>query len=792
MPVSYIGKDGQWLRVKEAYVGQNGEWKKERIRLVGSDGKWVEARNSEPVPDSEFFGIHGISYRAGGHFQGALEISGYGLSDIVPPSPDVGAFYTFRATLSDHFDNFPGLQLFGDELPLPTIEDGNAAYAFDSSKKQYSSPPSDGTGYDLLGLIGGDANTVEEPRGKKHWELGGKIKPSVWPSEGQFCFLYYSGSPTQNISVWYDSTGSIFARFKNGDYVKNLHISDAVELNQWTGFVFRHRPTGTTRYLELELHDGRIDSLEGDIPRSVDGETYNEFGYWVPEEFTQIKIGSGTQPGGQVPAEKFFEAANTSSLFTISPDGLELTGTSTQYMNSVPSDFMNPGTGRYYVEIANRDSWDMQIGVTDLPVNLEMPPGVLGWCINTISGRKFAKQTGGGTNWTSKLLPNSTIGLVYDSDQGLIEIYVNGVKRADPFPSGTITSPVKFIIGGRAETAILNIFNPRVELDPGLWAFEPSGPLVPVPHSLIDSPGGLTWTSGVYRDWYIRNEPMTNARTLAVLDPSLKLEILFTDLTSGQIHVVNRDVLKTEVSGNLVTTAVPELPYGNYEISFRYPGHGVSNGKLFTITEFVPRSEPLSVDFGASSLDHIRRELMASHKQWGGINGGVSADNILLNLETGTAELTACGNDYRGSVKGVDRFGKPSGFNTRIGACLVTRDYYGPGSYRCLMKPLQVEGACNAVWSFHYEEGYPGTELFDRHIADGMHIQGNEEDGFYTVRNHEIDIEFPTALKTDLDQEDVNFHSARLNTWVGEVRNWNVPNNDVPVGDPNYSPDNDP
>ncbi len=55
------------------------------------------------------------------------------------------------------------------------------------------------------------------------------------------------------------------------------------------------------------------------------------------------------------------------------------------------------------------------------------------------------------------------------------------------------------------------------------------------------------------------------------------------------------------------------------------------------------------------------------------------------------------------------------------------------------------------------------------------------EDGFYTVRNHEIDIEIPTALKGAADMEVVDYQNARFNTWRGENRNW-----DLQPGDPGY------
>lgn len=105
---------------------------------------------------------------------------------------------------------------------------------------------------------------------------------------------------------------------------------------------------------------------------------------------------------------------------------------------------------------------------------------------------------------------------------------------------------------------------------------------------------------------------------------------------------------------------------------------------------------------------------------------------------------------------------------------------------------MQQTGACNALWTFHYEEGYPDHELYTNHTTDGLHVSGNALDGYYTVRNHEVDIEFPSALKTYANQEEVYFTNSKFNCWLGELRNWDVPNNDVPTNDPMYSATNDP
>ena len=257
-------------------------------------------------------------------------------------------------------------------------------------------------------------------------------------------------------------------------------------------------------------------------------------------------------------------------------------------------------------------------------------------------------------------------------------------------------------------------------------------------------------------------------------------------METGVSYSAKQSILKSEP--NKLIISVPQVPDGNYEVDCRYEGVEESNRKIFTVRSFQARTTPLHVNFATDTVDHIRSQLMVAHKQWGGANGGVSSENVLLDRLNGVCEITALGDNYVGPIRGTNRTGGVSDINVRIGGCIVTRDYFGPGSYRILCKPASLPGVCTALWTFHYEEGYPGSVLYDLHQQDGIHISGEEVNGFYTVRNHEIDIEFPTALKSNPNQEDVSFRNARFNTWRGELRNWSVPNPDVPVGDAAYSP----
>ena len=780
----------------DGQLGRDGTWLTTRLRLKGRGGKWVETFNNEPWPAQGHLDIRSISLRSGNHLQGGLEINGTGLNDVLPPAPAGGAFYSLRGVRQDFFENFGNLLLLGTPEPVPSIEDGFPAFMFNAGYEQWARfPLVESTGvFDLLGLIGNDGE-ANGPRGTRYWEIGGQFKPKTMPTGDTENFVLWSGDGDKNIAVWYTSDGKLHARLKNNPYVAELVLDNAVVAQQWTGFCFRHRPVGNDRYLDLMLHDGRVVTMKGDLVRTVGSTTYNEFGYFVPPEQTAIEIARGMSSTGTAPSPKFFLPEFTHSAFTIAEDGFEITGTQTAYRSSISSDLMHPGTGRYYIEIQNFSSYDLHIGVTDLS-DVTQAPGVIGWAVNTINGRKFAKQTGGGTSYTTATPANSVIGIVYDSNTGIIEHYVNGTKRPNPFPAGTITVPVRFIVGGRAQTTTTNTVQVKVTTAPSQWLYTPTGTLLPVPHAPVAVSNVTTYSTLVPRNLFARNTPMQSDQyRLAVLDPGLSFEVLFENRQSGEIFSSNLYLLK--VTPEQLLMSVPEIPYGQYGVRCQYKATdgtiaAYTSTKLFTISEFAPRTSPLHIDFGVDSVATISRELMAAHKQWGGANGGVVAENIRINRVTGLCELDALGDQYTGPIRGVDRLGNPVTRRTRIGACLVTRDYFGPGSYRVVCKPVPVKGVCNAFWTIHYEEAYLGSPLYNRHILDGLHRNGDAANGYYTVRNHEIDIEFPTALKTTPDQEDVSHLHARFNTWHGELRNWDVPNKDVPVNDPNYSPVNDP
>ena len=144
---------------------------------------------------------------------------------------------------------------------------------------------------------------------------------------------------------------------------------------------------------------------------------------------------------------------------------------------------------------------------------------------------------------------------------------------------------------------------------------------------------------------------------------------------------------------------------------------------------------------------------LIAHKSWGSgggyINGGVVAENVAVDTESGTVLLEAHGNLYTGPVMGVNKDLTRQSTGVRTGSAIATRQYLGAGSYEVRMKAIGKLGVSSAIWTFFYND--------DEYSADNKS----------PIVNHEIDIELPgrpAAPATGMD-----FDQVLLNTWIGEL-----------------------
>ncbi|MGB0969565.1 MAG: family 16 glycosylhydrolase, partial [Mycobacterium sp.] len=157
-----------------------------------------------------------------------------------------------------------------------------------------------------------------------------------------------------------------------------------------------------------------------------------------------------------------------------------------------------------------------------------------------------------------------------------------------------------------------------------------------------------------------------------------------------------------------------------------------------------PSPQPTLFDDFTNGLDP--ENWLIADKAWGGSNGGVIPDNV--EVVDGVVRLRAHGDDYTGDVLGHgDRA-------TRVGATIVTRDYFASGRYEVRARVPQVLGAASAFWSFHYIEYHPTQPEY--------WTEPNR------IRNSEIDWEFPTARDDGTPNDPVSFDYARANSWGGK------------------------
>jgi hypothetical protein len=143
---------------------------------------------------------------------------------------------------------------------------------------------------------------------------------------------------------------------------------------------------------------------------------------------------------------------------------------------------------------------------------------------------------------------------------------------------------------------------------------------------------------------------------------------------------------------------------------------------------------------------------LVSGKAWGGDNGGVAPQNVILvpDMDEGkpiiALRLEAHGDLYDGDLV-------HNGRKTRVGAAIATRTYHASGRYEVRARVAPEYGTCTAFWPFHY---------IDHRMGEGPYWHEPNP-----RRNTEIDWEFPTDLAGS-DTGNFSFTKARTNSWGGQ------------------------
>jgi len=262
------------------------------------------------------------------------------------------------------------------------------------------------------------------------------------------------------------------------------------------------------------------------------------------------------------------------------------------------------------------------------------------------------------------------------------------------------------------------------------------------------------------------------------------IDIVLYNLDTKERYIIPQQ-WRMGVNDTSISFTMPEeVVDGDYSLVVESLNYS-SNELPMKIKREQVRKTPYATSF--TSVDDFRNNFNIFHKAWGGANGGVVVQNVELLPDK--LRLWANGDLYTGNIQGVNRDGDAK-FHTniqdpkhgqpwtnRVGGVIVFKEKTGFGSYRVRAKIPTELGVCSAFWTFFYNEIYPSDVRWDDFISDGLHQQGNNEDGYYMTRNHEIDIELPSHLDGGKIYEP-SFNNMKCNTWRGELQNGDVPSND--------------
>ena len=176
---------------------------------------------------------------------------------------------------------------------------------------------------------------------------------------------------------------------------------------------------------------------------------------------------------------------------------------------------------------------------------------------------------------------------------------------------------------------------------------------------------------------------------------------------------------------------------------------------LFYSSALFATDTPFYDDFSSATLDSSK--WLVAYRQWGGAdaNGGVIPQNV--RVQEGKLIIEGHGDRYTGPLKGINKDRSLRADGKRVGGAIATKDYFGSGSYEVRMKILPKFGVSSAIWTFHYQEYYPGHAEY---VAKPVGAPD------YYASNHEIDIEMPG--RPGAAHQDISFSRALFNTWTGE------------------------
>ncbi len=753
-PNGYISNNGEWKKIRQRFIGIENNWKAQMYKWVGLNGYWKLIYTDEIINTQQSFFIRSLNgYTA--NRGNVIEIFGDRLSDSQYPIPKVGAFFELKQVYSDVFDNFssgisvgnPQFETIGGETAMHILAEGDYMKTSDNQTSGIS-------GAAILGAYG------DNSYGIAFWVY---LSFSDKPTNGEIKWVFFSGDIDNHIGVY---------------------VSGSDDKLRWV-----HKSTSGIAEAASTLNFSYDEWVKVTVNR--DGNSFSNSKLYINDveqgAFTSqinpillsthvVYVGAGYINASATEIPTVMDPNKTSSNITLSNSNktIQKSQTVDDYKSSRSEGIMLPNTGKYYFEVLCSQigaNGRIIIGVGDTGVSGNVEALSTGWFITGSSGR-YTRSTSRVT-WASgnaQYVQGDVVGIIVNTDLGRMSVYVNGVSVGNSHGSGINVAVEAVVMPSRTGTAV-------VRFDSSEWTHTPN--VVDLKQVTINSSAvsGILSSVGMYIKNFYFSGSLLRLNTINRLFLKPIADIVLKNRNTNSEIIIPQEWRLGSNNQRFAFTVPEDLDYAQYDLYIKS-----LNLKSISLPLNVVPVEKRTTNFIEDFSDPVefKKRWYFLQKAWGGANGGVVAQNGFI--EAGELVLRANGDLYDGPVQGVNndgtlkfhtnpldpKFGQP--WKRRVGCCIVSQENFGFGSYKFVAKPAQLTGVASAFWTFHYEEIYPGDPRWQSFLDEGLQVQGNQEDGYFITRNHEIDIELPSSLTGEPVNQAV-YTNAKLNTWRSETEN---------------------
>lgn len=237
-----------------------------------------------------------------------------------------------------------------------------------------------------------------------------------------------------------------------------------------------------------------------------------------------------------------------------------------------------------------------------------------------------------------------------------------------------------------------------------------------------------------------------------------KLDIVFTSQDANATRYLVPSTSIIDLGAGQIDFNIPEnVPAGKYNVTVEY-GDKISAPQEFTVQAFTRVAEERVFDFttDVNAVATFRNNFYVMQEGSDGADGGIVADNVYIR--NGMLTLEAHGDGYTGSLWGYESNGYPKthGYDEdpkygrhwveRVGAGVVSKDYYGYGTFRFEARLPREFGVVPTFFVSH-KCLVKAQEVFANEVASkGLRATGEKDwEGIYFDMRQEFSLQMPTT-----------------------------------------------